>query len=111
MSKWTLLVALALGCSSSVAVRDKQSYQMELAQWHKWSLAQAALLKGFITRYCSCKGDAFESPHCRDAADYVLTVEARADWHYEMGLYLGGARAEHPAQDPPAVSPQWTLCQ
>ena len=106
-------VALLLGmvgCTKYV-VRDTVVYQAELNQYDAWATQQAALLKGFMVDQCACDGEAkFTTKECRDAADFVLTIEARSEWHKAMSLYLAGITEDRPDETPPEIPASSTLC-
>lgn len=98
------LLMLVAGCGPKVALRDATTYRVELDQYHKWAVSQAAYLRGFIEAHCEC-GDPFVSEDCAKAADFVLTVEARADWHKQMSLWNSGLLQKEPAAQPPEIAP------
>jgi len=104
-----ILSATVAGCTRYV-VRDTEVYQAELNQYDAWATKQASLLKGFVTDTCLCAGDEFTTAECREAADFILTVEARAPWHKAMSLFLAGINDERPHQDPPKIPASSTLC-
>lgn len=105
-----LTLMLMTGCAKHV-VRDANVYETELNQYDTWAVQQAALLKDFMSDSCECSdtGD-FTTERCADAADYVLTIEARHEWHKKMSLYLAGISEKKPAKDPPAIPASSTLC-
>ena len=100
---------LISGCATKTILRDASVYQVELDQYHKWATAQAAYLRGFIEEHCECggapEGDSFASNDCEKAADFVLTVEARAEWHKQMSLWNAGLLREEPPASPPTIAP------
>lgn len=98
------------GCTRYI-VRDTVTYQTELNQYDAWAVQQAALLKGFMAETCTCDTkQVFTTQECRDAADFVMTIEARSEWHKAMSLYLAGINGERPPREPPAIPPSSTLC-
>ena len=106
------LVALGLtvGCTKHV-VRDQAVYQLELQQYDSWATKQAALLRSFVTVHCVCDAQGkFTTVECADSADYLLTVEARSEWHKHMSLYLAGITEERPSEQPPEIPLSNTLC-
>ncbi len=100
-----LIVApvLLASCGSRV-VRDTAVYQAELDQYDRWATRQAALLRDFVSTACPCDGPRFVEPRCREAADWLLTVEARHDWHREMARFNAGLSDQHPAEVPPPIA-------
>jgi len=102
---------LFMGCGTKVILRDTNVYTAELDQYHKWATVQAAHLRTFIEEHCECESDAegpqFSDPKCEEAADYVLTIEARADWHKQMSLWNAGLSKpdQEPAKTPPDIAP------
>jgi hypothetical protein len=100
-----------MGCGPKAILRDANVYKAELDQYHKWATVQASHLRGFVTDHCECQSDAdgpqFSDPKCEEAADYVLTVEARADWHRQMSLWNAGMLKpdQEPAKVPPDIAP------
>lgn len=106
-----LFMVLALvGCTKHV-VRDKVVYQTELNQYDAWATKQAALLKGFVAEHCTCDAaQKFTTKPCRDSADFILTIEARHEWHKAMSLHLAGITEERPPKDPPEIPASSTLC-
>lgn len=107
----TMFLATAFtGCTKYV-VRDQTVYQTELNQYDAWATKQAALLKGFMATSCTCDADKkFTTKECADAADFVLTIEARHEWHKAMSLYLAGITDDRPDKTPPEIPPSSTLC-
>lgn len=106
-----ILVLAFLGGCTRYVVRDTVTYQTELNQYDAWATKQAALLKNFMAEACSCDADGkFTSKECRDAADFVLTIEARSAWHKAMSLYLAGITDKRPAKEPPVIPPSSSLC-
>ena len=102
------LLVLLGGCATKAVLRDATTYQVELDQYHKWATAQAAYLRGFIEDHCSCESDAegpqFDDPECEKAADFVLTIEARAEWHKQMSLWNAGMLEQEPPAQPPEIA-------
>jgi hypothetical protein len=105
-----ILVAEVLGCTKYI-VRDKTVYQAELNQYDSWATQQAALLRGFVTAHCTCnEAKEFTTPECKKSAEFILTVEARAAWHKDMSLFLGGLTETRPPGTPPEIPANSTLC-
>lgn len=105
-----LLATSLTGCTKYI-VRDQTVYQAELNQYDAWATQQAALLKGFVAAHCTCnEAKEFTTPECKKAADFILTVGARASWHKEMSLFLAGINEERPSKDPPEIPANSTLC-
>lgn len=106
-----LVTALVLmtGCAHRSIIRDARVYEAELNQYDNWAVQQAKYLRGFIEAHCECKAGAegaqFVGDDCAKAADYVLTIEARHEWHKQMSLWNAGLVKEEPAQEPPAIAP------
>tara|TARA_B100001094_G_scaffold248781_1_gene245916 strand:- start:1074 stop:1448 length:375 start_codon:yes stop_codon:yes gene_type:complete len=111
MRHLALACILLTGCGTKIILRDTNVYKAELDQYHKWATAQAEYLRGFIEEHCECESDAegpqFADPECENAADFVLTIEARAEWHRQMSLWNAGLIPEgsEPADTPPAIEP------
>lgn len=102
----TLLVA----CPKQGSVlRDSATYQAELDQYDTWAVQQAKYLRGFIEEHCECESEAegpqFSDPECEKAADFVLTIEARHEWHKNMSLWNASLLEEEPAAVPPDIAP------
>lgn len=108
--KKMLFLLLLLGCEP--VVRDPVVYLTEVDQYHLWATKQAALLRGFLKTQCLCDEAqvTFTTQECREAADYILTVESRAEWHRNMSLFLGGLMDQRPSDLPPAIPASSTLC-
>jgi len=102
-----LLFTLLGGCGHRYVLRDANTYQAEINQYDNWAVQQAKYLRGFIEEHCTCESDAegpqFNEVKCEEAADYVLTVEYRHEWHKQMSLYNGGLVEVEPAGLPPAI--------
>ena len=109
MRYFALLCVLLAGCGTKSIIRDANVYQVELDQYHKWATSQAAYLRDFIEEHCECESDAegpqFNDPECEKAADFVLTIEARAEWHKQMSLWNAGLLREEPSASPPTIAP------
>lgn len=104
-------VILYFASSEKHPVRDTVVYQTELNQYNAWATGQAALLKGFVTAHCACnEAKEFTTPECTQAADWVLTIGARAAWHKEMSLFLSGVTKSRPSETPPEIPTNSTLC-
>jgi predicted lipase len=105
-----VLVSIDSGCTKYI-VRDQTVYQTELNQYDAWATKQASLLKGFVQAHCVCNdAKEFTTPECVQSADFILTIEARHEWHKAMSLHLAGLTKERPSQDPPAIPANSTLC-
>jgi hypothetical protein len=103
-------ILLFAGCGAQRSViRDAAVYQAELDQYDRWATGQAAHLRKFIGEHCECgsdpEGGPFATSECKEAADFVLTVEARAEWHKSMSLWNAGLLQEEPPASPPAIAP------
>ena len=102
-------VLLFAGCAQRTVIRDAAVYQAELNQYNKWATGQAAHLRSFIEEHCECESEAegpqFSDPECEEAADFVLTVEARAEWHKSMSLWNAGLLQEEPPVIAPVIAP------
>jgi hypothetical protein len=103
-----VLSLLLSGCGlKRTVLRDGNTYQTELTQYHRWATEQASFLRSFIEAHCACESDAegpqFEDPECERAADFVLTIEARADWHRDMSLWNARILTTEPSLEPPAI--------
>lgn len=111
--KHLFLIAALLclgGCTKHI-VRDAKVYRAELAQYDAWATRQANLIKGFMPRVCTCDATMeFTTKECRDAADFVLTIQTRSEWHRLMSLYLAGINEDRPPKDPPPIPASRTLC-
>lgn len=107
----TLGALLLLTSCTSHIVRDTVVYEAELDQYDAWATKQAALIRGFMAESCVCDREGiFTTKDCRDAADFVLTIEARAAWHKQMSLYLAGISEKRPSKTPPEIPASRTLC-
>ncbi len=105
----TMLVLALTGCTKYV-VRDPAVYQTELNQYDAWATKQAALLKGFVGLHCTCDSGKFTTKRCADSADFILTIEARHEWHKAMSLHLAGITEDRPPKVPPKIPASSTLC-
>ena len=106
---FTLVIAMLTGCAHRSVIRDSRVYEAELNQYDNWAVQQAKYLRTFIEDHCACESDAegpqFQETHCEEAADYVLTVEARHAWHKQMSLFNAGLTEDEPDANPPAIAP------
>ncbi len=101
-----LLLSLGLvSCGSSI--KDVPAYKAELSLYDTWAYQQAKIIRKFIARGCPCilGQNSFESDKCSLAADYVLTVEARHEWHMQMTYYNAGLSDSRPSATPPVIPP------
>jgi len=96
---------LLAGCGHTRIVRDAEVYRAELDQYDRWAVRQAALLRDFVSSECVCVDGRFESDRCTEAADWLLTVEARHGWHRQMALFNAGLVEDRPPERPPAIPP------
>ena len=99
------VVLLLVGCAHDQVVRDAGVYQAELDQYDRWAVHQAEMLRDFVASDCPCDGDQFAEARCRDAADWLLTVEARHAWHRDMAWFNAGVSELRPATVPPPIPP------
>ena len=106
-----LLIPLfvATGCAHRTVLRDARVYQAELEQYDRWATEQAKYLRGFIEDHCTCESDAegpqFQTLECEEATDYVLTIEARHEWHKQLSLWNAGLSKVEPSETPPEIAP------
>lgn len=96
---------LCTGCPKKDVIRNMEVYQAELAQWDNWATQQASFLRVMIGESCECEGPQFSDPQCEEAADWLLTVEARHEWHKQMALYNAYLIEEEPSATPPDIPP------
>jgi hypothetical protein len=100
---------MTAGCAHKTVLRDSRVYEAELDQYTNWATQQAMYLRGFIEEHCICESEAegpqFNDQDCEKAADYVLTIEARADWHKSMSLWNAGLIESEPSEQPPEIAP------
>lgn len=111
LSLLTLLLLMGVvGCTKHV-VRDAAVYTTEMNQYDSWAKKQAGLLKEFLGEHCTCDAaKKFTTKRCSSSADYILTIEARADWHRAMSDFNAGLSEKRPPKDPPAIPANSTLC-
>ena len=111
MMRFFFLLApfILTGCPHKTVLRDAKVYEAELNQYDNWAVKQASFLRAFIDAHCACESEAegptFETTECEQAADYVLTIEARHDWHKQMSLYNASLIDERPPEAPPEIAP------
>lgn len=102
-------VTMTAGCAHKTVLRDARVYEAELDQYTTWATQQAKYLRAFIEDHCECESDAegpqFSDPDCEKAADFVLTIEARSEWHKSMSLWNAGLIEEEPSEQPPEIAP------
>jgi hypothetical protein len=107
------IVILALLCLSGCTqyiVRDATVYQAEVNMLAMGMERQAKILKeSYIGNYCYCTEGKFTTEYCRQAADAVVMVDARMEWHKAMMLYLGGLTEVRPPKEEAIPAPE-TLC-
>lgn len=90
-----------MGCPHKTVLRDAEVYRTEIAQYDSWATQQAAYLRGFITEHCECdEAGNFKDDDCSKAADFVLVIEARHEWHLNMSLYNASLLDERPGELP-----------
>jgi hypothetical protein len=105
------LVVMALSGCHKHAIRDVQVYNAELTMWNTWATKLAGLTVGFMALSCACdESGKFTTTECAEAADFVLTVQARHAWHMQMALYNGGITDQRPDKALPQIPPSKTLC-
>jgi hypothetical protein len=64
-----------------------------------------------MAKSCTCDEEQnFTTKECSEAAAFVLTIEARHEWHKAMSLYLAGITEERPSEKPKEIPPNSTLC-
>ena len=98
-----MILLLLTACFNKVVVRDQQVYKAEIQQWDNWAVKQSELMKSFMGSACTCKDEkSFNEPDCNLAADYILTIEARSEWHKQKALSLAEL-ADKPADNPPSI--------
>lgn len=98
-------VTFIASCGHATIARDAEVYRVELDQYDRWAVRQAALLRDFVSSECTCTDGRFETARCSEAADWLLTVEARAAWHRQMALSNAGLVENRPPERPPAIPP------
>lgn len=111
MRRLLTVAAIAVAVSASgckrIVVRNADVYKAELDQYHSWSTTQAAHLRSFIVSHCECdsgpEGDPYKTAECEDAANLVLVIEARAEWHKALAEYNAGLTDKEPPKQPPAI--------
>jgi hypothetical protein len=94
-----------MGCPKKDVIRNLEVYQAEVKQWDTWAVKQASYLRSFVEASCVCEGAQFAEDQCEEAADWLLTVESRHEWHREMALYNAYLIEEEPAAAPPEIPP------
>ena len=92
-------------CGHPQVVRDADVYRAELDQYDRWSVRQAELLRDFVSSECACLDGRFVQSRCTEAADWLLTVEARHGWHRQMALFNAGLVDERPETRAPTIPP------
>ena len=98
-----MILLLGFLACNKVILRNPQVYQAEINQWDNWAVKQSAYLRKFMASSCTCKNEKeFNEPDCNMAAEYVLTIEARSEWHKQKSLYLAEL-AKEPSKEPPAI--------
>lgn len=105
-----LVMLVLVSCKyPKLVYRHRNVYESEINQYHNWSVSQAAHLRRFIEESCECgsgpEGDPFATSECENAAEYVLTVEYRAEWHRQMSLWNAGVIQQEPPKFPPGIPP------
>ncbi len=99
-----LFLSLLLVACDQHVVRDTEVYKTELNLYNSWATHQAELLRKFVTAHCTCtEAGTFIEKDCEVSADWLLTVEARHEWHKGMSLYNAGLLEERPAKEPPVI--------
>jgi len=102
-----LLLILCTGCPKNNVIRNTEVYKAELTQWDNWAVRQAGYLRHFVESNCACESEAegpqFQDALCEEAADWLLTVEARHEWHKQLALYNAYLIEEEPSQTPPVI--------
>jgi len=94
-----------MGCPKKDVIRNLEVYQAEVKQWDTWAVKQASHLRTFVETHCDCAEAKFAEAQCEEAADWLLTVEARHEWHRQMALYNAYLIEEEPPSNPPEISP------
>lgn len=102
------LVFVLFGCGSSV--RDSVVYEAEVDFVRTASEDSSLIIRAFIEENCICRGGEFTSMKCSNAADTVLVIESRMDYHLDFMLYLGDVTDERPPAEPPVIPDANSLC-
>lgn len=104
-----LLLSFNISCHDQI-VRDKNTYIAEVNLMEQFSVQQANLLAEFIQLNCRCEDNRFIDDQCTRAANTVLLVRKRIQWHKDMMLFNGGITDLRPTTTPPLVPPAQELC-
>ncbi len=104
MLKIALAAALATSACGGFTARNAAAYKTDLALYDVWVLQQARLLRMFVAS-CTCADGKFIDPACAEAAEHVVVVDARRDWHMGMTLYNAGLSDDRPPKEPPIIPP------
>jgi hypothetical protein len=99
-------LVLCMGCPKKDVIRNLEVYQAEVKQWDTWAVKQASYLRSFVEG-CACdsEGPQFVEYRCEEAADWLLTVESRHEWHRQMALFNAYLIDEEPSASPPEIPP------
>ena len=107
----SVLMLVGLTTCNKHVIRNPEVYKAEVTQSDIWAMKLADLTVGFMEKVCTCDANgAFTTKECADAADYVLTVQARHEWHMKMTLFNGQLLKERPSEVPPVIPESKTLC-
>ena len=98
-----LILVFCAGCPKKDIIRNMEVYQAEVKQWDTWAVKQASYLRSFVESNCTCDGETFADSNCEEAADWLLTVESRHEWHRQMALYNAYLIEEEPSGTPPDI--------
>lgn len=114
ISALALIVAamtLTGGSCDDAVIRDEAVYRTELDFYHKTATTQADVLSAFVEEHCPCTPEGkFQSVKCHNAAEAVVVVRSRYDWHRAMSLYNAGLTDKRPPEIPPEIPPASSLC-
>ncbi len=113
----TCTVALVLsGCVSKHVIRDRAAWETEGAFVNNIVVAKQTAVANLMGKACRCdeskwvnlKGE--PDKECADAAETLVVVRARWEWHYQMMLFNAGTTETRPDEAPP-IPESTSLCE
>ncbi len=103
-------IACTLMFAGCVSVRNPAVYENEVSFFLELAQQQTEELEVFIKSECCTNGELSQESSCKKAAELVVVSNARASWHAEMMLFLGGVIKDRPSNVAPSIPSASAAC-